>query len=367
MAPAKDYWFIRDAMANSSASTSCTCCGCAPPFGDTEEPMIHYFPVTKERRAIILAGGDGSRLTAVTHVICGSDVRKQFCTLFQGDTLLEMTARRVSRLVPTNRAITVLNRAHETLYVPMLHGQPSLQFLVQPGNGGTSVAILSALLRLVETRHSGAVAIFPSEHDSNDDVTLARYIAASFTAVEASPDLIVLLGATADKPETQYDWIEPGAPIYAGHPTLGRLYRIDHFWEKQSQEIARDLYSRNCLWNSFILLADTHTLLRLIYGAIPEVELVASQVRNKFGGPREQQALEALYGKLRRLDFSELVLAKFPVELAVLPFSGLGWIDLGEPTRLLAVASTIWPRPHWLDRLRMRVVSSNGEGAKHMN
>ena len=79
-----------------------------------------------------------------------------------------------------------------------------------------------------------------------------------------------MLGISPDGPETEYGWIESGAPVAPMHPDLGQINQIRHFWEKPSPEIALNLYRRKCLWNSFILVANATTLLSLIASALPE-------------------------------------------------------------------------------------------------
>src|SRR5215471_11971924 len=53
--------------------------------------------------AIILAGGDGSRLSSLTRKIAGKQTPKQFCPVLTDETLLEQTLRRVSLVVPSSR------------------------------------------------------------------------------------------------------------------------------------------------------------------------------------------------------------------------------------------------------------------------
>src|SRR5580692_2885317 len=53
--------------------------------------------------AVILAGGDGVRLSSYTREVYGYHLPKQFCPLFEGETLLEQTMRRVSIPVPAAR------------------------------------------------------------------------------------------------------------------------------------------------------------------------------------------------------------------------------------------------------------------------
>src|SRR5215472_1166578 len=78
--------------------------------------------------AVILAGGEGVRLTAFTRKLYGHHVPKQFCPLFGGKTLLEQTMRRVSLVVPPSQTITVLNRAHKAV----LLSTPERNRLPQP-------------------------------------------------------------------------------------------------------------------------------------------------------------------------------------------------------------------------------------------
>src|SRR5580693_5952471 len=206
--------------------------------------------------ALILAGGDGVRLRTFTREVYGYHLPKQFCPLFEGETLLEQTMRRVSILVPPAQTLTVLNRAHREFYSPILNGTAASNLFVQPENRGTAPAILCALLRLVEAGRTGPVAIFPSDHYVSDDSAFMFHVATAVRAVNRSPQLTVLLGIAPDGPETEYGWIEPGSPLALPEAGSGKISRIRRFMEKPSPEVARELYERNYLWNSFVLIAN---------------------------------------------------------------------------------------------------------------
>src|SRR6266481_2707333 len=289
--------------------------------------------------AVILAGGDGVRLSSFSREVYGYHLPKQFCPLFEGKTLLEQTMYRVSLLVPPSQTLTVLNRAHRQFYSPLLDGTATSNLLIQPENRGTAPAILCALLRLIETGRTGPVAIFPSDHYVSDDSAFMLHVATAFRAVSRSPQLTVLLGIAPDGPETEYGWIEPGSPLSLPDAGVGKISRIRRFLEKPSPEVARGLYDRNYLWNSFVLIANATTLLALIARAIPELYERFSDVRPFFGGAAEQEILQTIYRHLPSVDFSARVLAEHPAEFSVLPVNGVNWSDLGDPKRMVAAIS----------------------------
>ena len=63
--------------------------------------------------AVILAGGDGTRLKSLTRYIAGDERPKQFCSVMGGATLLEETQRRAALELAQERTLYVVNRAHD--------------------------------------------------------------------------------------------------------------------------------------------------------------------------------------------------------------------------------------------------------------
>src|SRR5258705_7510322 len=73
-----------------------------------------------DRWAVILAGGDGTRLQSLTRSISGDDRPKQFCPIIGGRTFLDPTNRRVRLSVAPEQKLTVLTRTHELFYGSLL-------------------------------------------------------------------------------------------------------------------------------------------------------------------------------------------------------------------------------------------------------
>lgn len=282
--------------------------------------------------AVILAGGDGTRLRALTRRISGDDRPKQFCPVLGGDTLLDQTRHRAARLVDPDRTLFLLTRTHAPYYASLSETTPARSLVVQPENRGTAPAILLAMQRLLALGAREPVVLLPSDHHVSDDAAFMAHVADAFDALEARPDLAVLLGVEATRPEVEYGWIEPGPAIVG--PFSGGLRRVRRFVEKPAPDVAAQLFASEALWNSFVIVSRPQSLLTLFAEAVPTL---VDWLAPAGGGSGDPERLEDLYAGLPVIDFSRMVLSPRPDALAVLPVKGVEWNDLGHPARVDAV------------------------------
>ncbi len=286
--------------------------------------------LSSSRGAIVLAGGDGTGLRTLDPASNHRDVPTQFCAVTSDQTMLEQTLRRAAISIPPLRTLTVLNRKHEAFYAPLSGSVPARNLVVQPFNRGTAAAILYGLFRIAAHEQVASVAIFPSDHYPSDERQFMRHVNFAFAAVEARPELTVILGMAALGPESGYGWIEPGEPVAAGGTELRAVRR---FVEKPCFADAVDLMRAGALWNSLVIVARVSTLLGSIMIADPELYGAFATIRTAIGTAAERAAIEDVYANLASASFTDSVLAGCPVNLAVLPVSGVAFSDLGEPAR----------------------------------
>jgi mannose-1-phosphate guanylyltransferase len=293
---------------------------------------VHFSDPDRNQWAIILAGGDGRRLSSYTRQLTGRPTPKQFCRLIGRTSLLQQTMERLSLIVDPEHTLTALTRTHEQYYAPLIANLCPRQLVIQPANRDTAPAILYCLLRLSLRSPQASVALIPSDHYVSDDRLFMRHVQRAFRAVHRQSDLIVLLGIPPETAETGYGWIEPAPePISAADP----LYPVGGFWEKPSAAFARELFARRCLWNSFVVVARVQTLLQVFEDKLPHLSHAFVRVLPALETEYEFQVIERLYCRLQPANFSQRILAHSGPNLVVLPVGGLQWSDLGDARRVM--------------------------------
>jgi mannose-1-phosphate guanylyltransferase len=289
--------------------------------------------------AAILAGGDGQRLRSFTKMLTGEERPKQFCRLFGQHTLLGETRRRVCLNVEPSRTLYVVTRPHAGYYEPELSDVARWQRLEQPANRGTTAAVAYTLARLRALGADGVLGLFPADHHYRDVRALQETVTAAYALAAMNPHSVVLLGAEADRPETEYGWIEPGYAIEAARFTGQhlRVRSVKQFCEKPSAEVARELLTHHCLWNTLIVVGRIWAFEQLLEHAVPEIWEPFMRLQ-QVGSPEEEDALvQEIYSSVGPSDFSRHVLSAQPERLTVVNLPDAGWTDLGQPHRVLDV------------------------------
>lgn len=304
---------------------------------------MHY---NKSHYALMLAGGEGSRLRKLTRMIAGDERPKQFCPIVNGETLLDVTRRRVALVIDPARTHFSLTARHERFFRPILGDLPKERLAIQPENRGTAPAIVFNLLRIARNDANASVAIFPSDHYLSDDKRFMEKVAIAFQATDLDPRTVALLGIEPESAETSYGWIEPCESLFGGLPNS--ISRVRRFWEKPTPRKARELEARGCLWNSFVMVGKVSTMLSLIERRLPEMIRVFTAASRSFDSLGEAATMRSVYASIPETNFSSEVLERSAADLSVLRVADVTWRDLGEPARVIGTLNDLGIRPDWV-------------------
>ena len=303
--------------------------------------------------ALLLAGGDGRRLRPLTRQISGDARPKQFCPIFDGETLLDRTRRRADRLSRVDNQVVVVSRNHAPYYASLAKELAPDRLVVQPENAGTAAGVLYPLLRIRDLAGNVPVTVYPSDHYVSEEGGFVDYVEHAVEVIRQRPDCVVLLGVEASAPETEYGWIETHEePLpLAGEPA----FPIRRFWEKPSVRLAERLFERGALWNSFVMVGWVDAFLALAERTAPELMKALRPLRRVIGTEDEACVAERVYRGLAAepVGFSERILAPATDGLVTVRVKGVDWSDWGHPERVVATMRRTGWRPAWLGRVEL--------------
>lgn len=279
--------------------------------------------------ALVLAAGDGTRLRSLTTLHSGTSIPKQFCSLHGGASLCQEALKRGQAISSPTQLCIIVAAQHRHWWQAEFDGLAAANVIVQPKNLGTAIGILLPLLRIVDRDPQARIVLLPADHHVEDEAVLTEATHRAIANTALRPNEVVLLGIEPEEPDTELGYIVPGRNV--GQWSLN----IDKFVEKPDRQTALSLLDAGALWNSFIIVANAQTLLRLYLQRYPElVAEMRAVVVSQRNAAQSAVHLIDLYERLPELDFSRHILEGQESHLSVVPVPHCGWTDLGTPKRV---------------------------------
>lgn len=264
------------------------------------------------RWVTILAGGVGSRFWPVST----PSRPKQLLPLAGPDPLIADALRRAELLAPRPH-IRILTGAH--LVAPLRAVLPTLPgeaFLVEPEARGTAPVLAWAAWTLHRQDPDAVLISLHADHRVEPESAFAELLRAG-AELAVREEVLVTVGATPDRPETGYGYIQPGTPLEA--PPHGAAV-VAAFHEKPDAETAARYLRTGYLWNTGIFIWRADTFLREVEAHAPEVARALPRL--------EAGDVEGFFRGCEKVTVDVAVLERSS-RVAVIPCS-FGWDDVGS-------------------------------------
>jgi mannose-1-phosphate guanylyltransferase len=261
--------------------------------------------------AVVLAGGDGQRLSALTRNAQGICTPKQYCSLAGGHSLLQLSLQRALAVTAREHIVPVVTDAHRRWWESQLSAFRRTRVVVQPSNRGTGFGVLLPSLLIAKCDPDAGVIFIPSDHYVEHEDLLAEFLRQATAPEALDSDKLTLLGITPNAPDSGFGYLSPAPDSGVGMRPVQQFIESGIFAGRISQIVG--LFERH----------------------VPALMLDLSAVVKDWRDSRIPTAeLTFLFNRHPVLDFSRDVLQKCPHDVQFLTLPPCGWNDVGTPARL---------------------------------
>lgn len=275
---------------------------------------------------IVLAEGDGRRLeesVARSQRLGGS---RKYCRLGRSESLLYSTIGRAERISDQSRIVVVVRAERRRWWADELAQLPSRNVLGEPENRGTAVAILHALVHVLQHDGEPTLVIFPSDHAADDEDVLVESIRNAARLSADRPERFVLLRPTPDRTEAGYGSIQPNRRGTSLPQPVSRSVG------GPDDRVAAESFRAGALWNRFICATSALALCQLFMASQPGI--LRRLLKTGALQANDESERRARMRSLPHVDFGSDVLEPATAHIDVVDVPACGWADLGTPRRL---------------------------------
>lgn len=274
--------------------------------------------MNKNYYAVLMAGGIGSRFWPVST----TQYPKQFHDMLgTGETLIQKTFSRLSKLIPQENILILTNEIYNSLVLEQLPQVKQEQVVLEPAMRNTAPCILYASLKIQKMNPDAVMVVAPSDHWIEDENAFIENLQKTFDCAQKE-EVLMTLGIQPTFPNTGYGYIE-----YDKQQTR-EIKKVTQFREKPDYATAKVfLESGNFLWNAGIFIWSVKSVTNAFKIFQPEMFELFMNGYGEYNSASEKNFIEENYGKSDNISIDYAIMENAE-NVYVLPAS-FDWNDLG--------------------------------------
>jgi mannose-1-phosphate guanylyltransferase len=264
-----------------------------------------------------MAGGVGSRFWPLST----QKFPKQFHDMLgTGESLLQITFKRLSKLIPQKNILIATNLQYKELVMSQLDGVDEQQLLLEPVMRNTAPCILYAALKIRQKDPEAVMIVAPSDHWIDNEEEFILNIKTSFDYC-AENDILMTLGIQPTSPNTGYGYIE-------FEKTTSNIKKVNQFTEKPDLEAATHFIKKgNYLWNAGIFIWSVKSIVNAFEKYLSEMNTLFCEGVHVYNTEFEDDFIKDNYAVAENISIDYGIMQKAQ-NIYTLPVE-FGWNDLG--------------------------------------
>ena len=246
-----------------------------------------------------MAGGVGSRFWPVST----TEFPKQFHDMLgSGDTLIQKTFQRLSKLIPIENILILTNERYNDLVFQQLPMVKQEQVLLEPAMRNTAPCILYASLKIQKMNPNALMVVAPSDHWIEDENVFNANLQQCFDYCEKENALLTL-GIQPTFPNTGFGYIE------FDKTDNNPIKKVNQFREKPDYETAKSfLKSGNFLWNGGIFIWSVQLIIEGFSTFQPQMNQLFRNGYSQLNTSEEKEFINQNYAEAENISIDYAIL-----------------------------------------------------------
>jgi mannose-1-phosphate guanylyltransferase/mannose-6-phosphate isomerase len=282
--------------------------------------------MTSPVKAVILAGGSGSRLWPLSR----QQLPKQFLHLSSNKTLLQETIERLHPLIGGDDVWIVTGEEHAKgeAYAAL----KPYQVILEPEGRNTAPAIALAASLLMEEGNDPVLVVLPADHVIRDCRTFRACLRRAIS--EAERGRLVTFGIQPTRADTGFGYIQ----VSGTGEGEDRVHNVVRFTEKPDSETAASfLRQGNYFWNSGMFVWRASAILEEVKRYLPGLYEVLEDMRRHWRrGVAWQEVIRREFCRMPSISIDYGVL-EHSDRVCLIPCD-IGWSDVGSWDAVFEIA-----------------------------
>lgn len=272
--------------------------------------------------AVLLAGGGGTRLWPKSR----NKTPKQFLKLTGKDTMMQVAAARLTKVIPWDRIIVVTNEQYVSEVRAQLPEIPAENIIAEPQKRDTALAMLVGALYAQAKDPDAVVINGASDHVVVNEGEFVRVMKAAID-VASEGKYLLTVGITPTFPSGGFGYIKIGDDLRKLGSGLS-LFKVDSFTEKPNVATARAFISTGkYFWNANMYVWSAKALVEAFEKYQPATYTLTHELAT-LDPQAFHEALPAIYEKAESISI-DYAISERADNLALIP-GDFGWNDVGD-------------------------------------